>query len=825
MVTTELSHLLKKLRVSSPKNIRTVVKVIDEAISDLMPLVCCVLEIYSERTIYLTCSKDGTTRAEVSVLCGLESRDADRWVVLNSGHVDDMKEKDDQQAKDVRRIELKTGFEQYGVLNLILPAGTSVSCRFLEDAGEVISISLNPFINAGSDERRTTESLKIDLLESSRDESSMKNVLVRMMEIAGAEFCAYYSSNGEECLHALLDSRELSLRVPEIREKLKTTYDMFANNRVPQSLAREKVYYKSIHNNISYLVGNSRIESYFIVPVIFDTKVRGVLFFGSVREDAFVRETISFFNSMAGEGKSGTPMMYMLSGELNVIGKIIGQIPVACAMISPEGRLVAANDNFFKVLGIDGAAPETLGELDGITPFNINGIWSEFRIAGLLKSRKIKADKGKNGYLSVDWVKLENVYAEAGSIILIRDVSIEKEKDRSTEEMLATVAHELRTPLTGLKNSLRLLSDSYEGESDADRYKGQPVSQREKKFVGTAIRTVDRLNLLVDGLVRTSSIRKTNRQAIFRNVPADRFIEDSITIFRSSFNSRKIELDLDISSEINSLYIDPDMMEQVIQNIISNSLKHVPYEGRIGIVVRMNEDPAESLRPEAIREHIPSMKFVTVRIEDSGPGLPDGVVERVNRAEKYDNNNTHPVRGLGLMIASRLVKLHGGILSAREVQGNGGTLDITIPADRKTNEAVLAVANARAVFDDTILRGDLPILSVLVNDNRNCWVDMISEWEVSPTINPAAEEVGTDDICIWPVSENLALMLFSEKSSLTVDRKRESVHGRLSLVCNKDNCCFGTAAYPEDGRKFADILERSVEMAAPVMVTSLWKGE
>ncbi|MCK4537396.1 MAG: hypothetical protein KAV42_01235 [Candidatus Krumholzibacteria bacterium] len=678
---------------------------------------------------------------------------------------------------------------------------------------------------AGSEERRSAEALKIDLLEASRDKSSMKNVLIRMMEIAGAEFCAYYSGGGEECLHALLDSRELSVRVPEIRDKLKKTYDMFANNRIPESLVRERVYYRSIQNNIAYLVGNSRIESYFIVPVTFDSKVRGVLFFGSVKEDAFVRETISFFNSMAGEDETGTPMMYMLSGELNVLGKIIEQIPVACALISPEGKIAVVNGPFLEVLGIDGAVPETLGELDGITPFNINGIWSEFRITRGLRSREITSNRGKSRYLSVDWVKLENVCAEADSIILIRDVTAEKEKERSTEEMLATVAHELRTPLTGLKNSLRLLSDSYESEPASDRGKGHPVSRPEKKFVRTAIRTVDRLNLLVDGLVRTSSIRKSNRQAIFRDIPTDIFIEDSITIFRSSLDNRKIELDLDISSEINSLYIDPDMMEQVIQNIISNSLKHVPYEGRIRIVVRRSDDPVGYLRLPAIREHMSYTAFVTVRIEDSGPGLPDGVVERVNREEESDNNNMAPVRGLGLLIASRLVKLHGGRLSASTIQGNGGALNIIIPADRKTSEAVLAIANAESVFDDTVLRGDLPILGVLVKDDRDCWMDMVSGWEVRPAVNPSVGEVGTDDICLWTVSENLALMIFTERSSLTVDRMRGSVDGRLSLVCNRDDCSFGTAAYPGDGRDFADILERSAEMVAPVLITGLWKGE
>ncbi|HSG28028.1 MAG TPA: HAMP domain-containing sensor histidine kinase, partial [Candidatus Krumholzibacterium sp.] len=538
--------------------------------------------------------------------------------------------------------------------------------------------------------------MKIELLEAVKDEKAMKDVLLRMMERAGAEFCAYFSGTGDQRLDVLIDSRELSPRLPEIREKVIRSFRMFANRDDEPSYYTEKVYYRTKHNNISYLIGISRIESYFLVPVLFDSTVMGVLFFGSVREDAFVRETISYFDSMAGEDEMESGMMYMLRGDLAVVSSMIDQIPLACALLSPRGEIVHANTMFSSVLGLEGAVPENLEELSRMTGYPLTGAFSEFRITGRIDSRELCADGERPGYVAVDITRLAKITSEVSSIMVLRDISPVKDLERSTEEMLAMVAHELRTPMTGLRNSLRLMLGSGPSRGNAEG-----LAQENRgitRFLDTALRTVDRLSTLVDGIVDTSSIRSNDRKPDFSEVDTEAFLRDSCRIFQGTFVKKEISLHLGIAEGAGKMFVDYGMMSQVIQNLVSNSLKKVPSGGRIRIEVSIPDGPAgdgvSALPGSLIRD----ARYTRIRILDTGPGIPGEVAERINSSMDETEVRRTSFKGLGIHISGRLIELHGGRLKAHARDDEGGSIEIVVPADRPTSRAVLSVRESMRAF-------------------------------------------------------------------------------------------------------------------------------
>ncbi len=316
-------------------------------------------------------------------------------------------------------------------------------------------------------------SMKMELLAAAKDETKIKGALREMMEISRAEFCCYYSEAGESILHVMLDSRELSHRVPEIHERLRAAYKMFSNDlEGSEGMSREKVYYKNDSRKMTYLVGNSRIESFFLVPVTFDSAVRGVLFFGSVRENAFTRDIIRIFDGMAEDDEVRNPLLYMLGGETAILRETLGQFPAACALVSRDGRIIFGNRAMSRVLRIEGALPEDPDEIRRVSPFNLGGVWNEFRSLGrTLTGRKLAASNGTSGTLMVDWIRLERVSREIGSVVLIRDISEIEARENDMEDLLATVAHELRTPMTALKNSLSIMLDEPAARAGARRTK------------------------------------------------------------------------------------------------------------------------------------------------------------------------------------------------------------------------------------------------------------------------------------------------------------------------------------------------------------------
>ena len=162
---------------------------------------------------------------------------------------------------------------------------------------------------------------------------------------------------------------------------------------------------------MTYLVGNSRIESFFLVPVAFDSAVRGVLFFGSVRENAFTRDIIRNFDGLAEDEEVRNPLLYMLGGETAILRETLGQFPAACALVSRDGRIIYGNRALSQVLRIEGALPEDPDEIRRVSPFNLGGVWNEFRSLGrTLTGRKLAASNGTSGTLMVDWIRLAATY-------------------------------------------------------------------------------------------------------------------------------------------------------------------------------------------------------------------------------------------------------------------------------------------------------------------------------------------------------------------------------------------------------------------------------
>ncbi|MCU0640200.1 MAG: GAF domain-containing sensor histidine kinase, partial [Candidatus Krumholzibacteria bacterium] len=651
---------------------------------------------------------------------------------------------------------------------------------------QMVAMAATPADAAGS--RGRTEpsidrrSLKMELFAAAKDETRMKGALREMMEISRAEFCCYYSETGESILHVMLDSRELSHRVPEIHERLRSAYKMFSNDlEGSEGMSREKVYYKSDSRNMTYLVGNSRIESFFLVPVTFDSAVRGVLFFGSVRENAFTREMIRIFDGMAEDEEVRNPLLYMLGGETAILRETLGQFPGACALVSRDGRIIYGNRALSQVLRIEGALPEDPDEIRRVSPFNLGGVWNEFRSLGrTLTGRILAASNGTSGTLMVDWIRLERVSREIGSVVLIRDISEVETREDDMEDLLATVAHELRTPMTALKNSLSIMLDEPAAQGAGPLHEGDLQTAGRTGFIKTALRTLDRLNMLVNGLVDASSLKLKDRMARPDMVNTREFIEDAIILFRNSMYRKNIDLNIEIDPCARGIFIDRDMMEQVLQNLVSNSLKHVPGGGAISIEAIPAGTIPGDVPASLVKRVVDGLAFVDLRVSDSGPGLPDGVIEMINESGRKARGSLH---GLGLYIADRLVGLHGGRMAARRNDGGGGCVDLYLAADRGTGEAMITLSAAGRVVDELVDRGYSPALFVFGKDGGVCWLDLLSGWAVRPVVYPDFGEIDGRGFYFWPVNENCALAVRGNMGGADDPLFfRKGTRGRLRLV-------------------------------------------
>lgn len=241
-----------------------------------------------------------------------------------------------------------------------------------------------------------------------------------------------------------------------------------------------------------------------------------------------------------------------------------------------------------------------------------------------------------------------------GMIAVLHDVTEEEKMESSRREFVANVSHELRTPLTTIKSYLEALEDG--------ALEDRELAQR---FIGVTRAESERMIRLVTDLLNLS--RFDSRQAIMIPEPVSitSMLEEVVDRFSFQLQQRDIELELNIEANMPLVYCDPDQIDQVLDNLISNAIKYSFEGGRI-----------------EVNAHRTEQDFVEIRVIDNGIGIPgkhlDRIFERFYRVDKARSRNMGGT-GLGLSIAREIIKAHGGTIHLDSEMNKGTRVVFTLP--------------------------------------------------------------------------------------------------------------------------------------------------
>jgi len=168
---------------------------------------------------------------------------------------------------------------------------------------------------------------------------------------------------------------------------------------------------------------------------------------------------------------------------------------------------------------------------------------------------------------------------------------------------------------------------------------------------------------MVGALLDFSRMEAGRAQATF--VPTDlaAFTVDLASAFRSAVESAGLTLDVDCPALPEPIYVDPEMWEKVVLNLLSNALKYT-HRGGIGVRLGWEEDRA------------------VLSVRDTGVGIPEDelprIFERFYRA-RANYGRSYEGTGIGLALVQELVKLHGGSVDVESTLGEGSTFTVQIP--------------------------------------------------------------------------------------------------------------------------------------------------
>ena len=232
-------------------------------------------------------------------------------------------------------------------------------------------------------------------------------------------------------------------------------------------------------------------------------------------------------------------------------------------------------------------------------------------------------------------------HAEADTANIIKD------------EFLATLSHELRTPLTSILGWSKLLAD------------GNLDDAASKRALETIVRNARAQRQLIDDLLDISRIITGKLRLDVRPVELAPIIELVVDGVRPAADARGIDLQIELDSLTSPINGDPDRLQQIIWNLLTNAIKFTPKGGRVEV------------RLERVESH------VELTIKDTGQGIDTELLPHVfDRFRQSDSSSTRSQGGLGLglSIVRQLVELHGGTVEAESPgEGEGTTFKVILP--------------------------------------------------------------------------------------------------------------------------------------------------
>jgi signal transduction histidine kinase/DNA-binding response OmpR family regulator len=226
------------------------------------------------------------------------------------------------------------------------------------------------------------------------------------------------------------------------------------------------------------------------------------------------------------------------------------------------------------------------------------------------------------------------------------------EIDRAKTDFFSNVSHEFRTPLTLMLGPLE--------ESLAEAHL---LPARERVRVEVVHRNGVRLLKLVNSLLDFSRIEAGKVRANFEPTDLAALTAELASNFRSATQKAGISLTIDCPGGLDPVYVDRDMWEKIVLNLLSNAFKFT-FEGGIKVAVEQGADTARLI------------------VKDSGTGIASGelprLFERFHRIEGA-RGRSFEGSGIGLALVKELVEAHGGSIRVESEEGRGTTFFVSVP--------------------------------------------------------------------------------------------------------------------------------------------------
>ena len=254
-----------------------------------------------------------------------------------------------------------------------------------------------------------------------------------------------------------------------------------------------------------------------------------------------------------------------------------------------------------------------------------------------------------------------------GSVVLIRDITAEKEVDQMKTDFLSTVSHELRTPLTSVLGFAKLIQKKLEDvllpAVSAETSKTQRAARQVRENLNIIVAEGERLTSLINDVLDISKIEAGKLEWHIQTTPVLEIIDQAISATSVLIQNSGLEMTYDIEPGLPEVMCDRNRLIQVLINLLANAIKFTE-QGSVTCHAHQQDDE------------------VIISIIDTGIGLSENDLEKV--FEKFTQvgevmTDKPKGTGLGLPICKQIIEHHQGRIWAESTLGEGSRFSFTLP--------------------------------------------------------------------------------------------------------------------------------------------------
>jgi two-component system, OmpR family, phosphate regulon sensor histidine kinase PhoR len=324
-------------------------------------------------------------------------------------------------------------------------------------------------------------------------------------------------------------------------------------------------------------------------------------------------------------------------------------------VLDTQNRIEGLNKGMTEVIGLEYADIVGKTPMEAFRNIELQNALNQFQKEGEPVLQEITLDDDKPLILDVRISAVKSLPGEEPKTMMVfHDVTRLKILERTRVDFVANVTHEIKTPLTAIIGFVETL--------ERGAIEDPPTA---KKFLQTIRENARRLDRLVDDLLVLSDAELGETKLKLEGLDIADILEKAFMLVTGKAFVKNVSIHTDLPPALPLIHADRDKAVQILLNILDNAVKFTPEGGQV-----------------FIRGSAEKKDFITVRISDTGPGIPKSEIPRLGeRFYRVDKTRSRDMggTGLGLSIVKHLMKAHQGTMEIDSTTGKGTIVSLNFP--------------------------------------------------------------------------------------------------------------------------------------------------